>query len=104
QEDRLPALFNNLPDRAERAIDARGVADPALVHRNIEVDAYQHALVRNVNGIEGADGGHMNIPVRRLLQRVATGFALAGRPPDLGRKIVTTPIAGRKPQTLYTKS
>ena len=46
------------------ALDAGGVGDPAVLHRHVEVDAQQHALALDVGGIEGAEGGHRQAPMR----------------------------------------
>ena len=45
-------------DRRQDAVDAGGVADLAILHGNVEVDADKRALAGEIGVIEGAEGSH----------------------------------------------
>src|SRR3546814_7420138 len=59
QDDR--ALVRQLADRRHRRLDPRRVADRAFEHRDVEVDAHEHALAGDVTDIvEGFERGHFS--------------------------------------------
>ena len=55
EQDDLAALVRDLLDRRRDALDARRVGDAAVLGRNVEVDAQQHALAGDVGVVEGAE-------------------------------------------------
>ena len=61
QQDHFRALAGNLPDRRQDAVDARRVGDAAIFHRDVEVDAQQHALAGEIGLIEGLESSHDDI-------------------------------------------
>ena len=59
EQDHLAALVGDFADRRQHALDAGRVADLAVLHRHVEIDAQQHALALHLGGVEGAEGmGH----------------------------------------------
>src|SRR5450432_4337105 len=65
QQYYLAALVGNLGDGGRYTFEPGRVADAAILHRHVEVDAQQHALALHVDVIEGAECfGHL-----RLLSR-----------------------------------
>ena len=59
EQNDLAALVGDLADRRQHALDARCVADFAVFHGNVEVDAQQDAFALDVGGVEGAEwSGH----------------------------------------------
>src|SRR3546814_12712431 len=60
QDDR--ALVRQLADRRHRRLDPRRVADRAFEHRDVEVDAHEHALAGDVTDIvEGSKSSHLSL-------------------------------------------
>ncbi len=55
EQDDLAALAGNFRDGRGDALEPRGVADLAVLHGNVEVDAQQHAFALYVDVIEGAE-------------------------------------------------
>ncbi len=55
EQDHFAALVGDLKDGRSDAFEPRGVGDAALLHRDVEVDAQQHALALHVDVIEGAE-------------------------------------------------
>ncbi len=55
EQDHLAALVGNLGDGGRNAFDAGRIGDLAVLHRNIEVDAQQHAFAAHVGLIKGAE-------------------------------------------------
>ena len=55
------ALVGDLGERVRHALDAGGVADNAVLDRNVEVDAYQHAFSLYVDMVEGIKSRHLAI-------------------------------------------
>ena len=58
EKDHLPALVGDLPDGGKDALDARRVRDPAVLHRDVEVDPDENAFSLDVGLVERAEGGH----------------------------------------------
>src|SRR5467141_811007 len=58
EEDHLAALVGDLGDGRDDALDAGRVGDAAALHRHVEVDAEQDALVGDVGLIESTKAGH----------------------------------------------
>ena len=58
KQDRLAALVRDLADRRDGRADARVVGHAPVLHRHVEIDAHQHALVLYVGLVEGAEVGH----------------------------------------------
>jgi len=48
QQDHLAALVGDFMDRGNDAFDARGVGELAVLHRRVEVNAQQYALVLKI--------------------------------------------------------
>ena len=55
QQDHFAALAGYLDDGGCDALEPSGISDAAVLHRNIEIDAHQHALALHVEVIEGAE-------------------------------------------------
>jgi hypothetical protein len=60
QQNDLAPFVGDLLDGRRDALDAGCVGDLAVLHRHVEIDAQQHALVSHVNAIESAKRGHDN--------------------------------------------
>ena len=58
EQDDLAALVGDLGDGRRDALDAGRVGDLAVLHRHVEVDAQQDALVLHVGLVEGAERRH----------------------------------------------
>ncbi len=58
QQDHLGALVGDLGDGGRHALDARCVADDAVLNRDVQVDAHQHALSLHVDVVKGAERAH----------------------------------------------
>ena len=55
EQDHLAALAGNLGDGRRDALEPGRIADAAVVHGHVEVDAQQHAFALYVDVIEGAE-------------------------------------------------
>ena len=55
QQDHFAALAGYLGDGSGDAFEPRGVGDPSIFHRHVEIDAQQDALALYVDIIEGAE-------------------------------------------------
>ena len=55
EQDHLAALVGDLADGRSDALDAGGVRDLAVLDRDVEIDAHQHALAAEVGLIERAE-------------------------------------------------
>ena len=59
QKDHLPAFVGNLVERRQHALDAGRIGDPAVFHRNVEIDANEHALSLDVGLVQRAESFHL---------------------------------------------
>ena len=64
------------------AFDARGIADAAVLHGHVEIDAQEHALALEVGLIERAKPGHLIVrrgvsPARFVRVEPQTSFPMA---------------------------
>ena len=66
EKDHLPALVGDLVDRRQDALDAGRIGDPAVLHRNVEIDANEDALSLDVGLVERAESGHRAAPSDQL--------------------------------------
>ncbi len=55
------ALVGDFGDGVRHALDAGGVGDHAVLDRNVEVDAHQHAFSLHVGMVEGIESRHLAI-------------------------------------------
>ena len=55
EKNDLAALVGDLRDGRRDALDARRIGHPAVLGRNVEVDAQQHALAGDIGVVEGAE-------------------------------------------------
>ncbi len=79
EQNDLAALVSDLRDGRCNALDARRIGHAAVLRRDIEIDAQQHALADQVGVVEGPEGcGHI-----RLRQKV-NALASLGTPPPSG--------------------
>src|SRR5450432_3389520 len=60
QQYYLAALVGNLGDGGRYTFEPGRVADAAVLHRHVEIDAQQHALALHVDVIEGAEFVHVS--------------------------------------------
>ena len=58
-QDRLGTGLGDVPERGHDALDAGGVGHLAVGDRNVEVDAHQHALAREIEIFKGFESGHL---------------------------------------------
>ncbi len=58
EQDRLAALVGDFVDGRCDGTDARVVADLAVRHRHVEIDADEDALAGEIGVVERAEGGH----------------------------------------------
>ncbi|EGE56036.1 hypothetical protein RHECNPAF_770084 [Rhizobium etli CNPAF512] len=64
EQDHLGALLGQFEDRRRHTLDARRIGDLAILDRNVEVDADEHALAADVGEIvEGLECRHGEDPV-----------------------------------------
>src|SRR5262245_60586520 len=59
QQDHLATFVGDFGDGRLDALDASRVGDAAAIHRHVEVDAKEDALVGDVSLIESAKAGHV---------------------------------------------
>ena len=55
EQNDLAALVGDFRDRRRDAFDARRIGHPAVLGRNVEIDAQEHALAGHVCVVEGAE-------------------------------------------------
>src|SRR5215813_12366949 len=65
QQNHLAALVGDLGNGRLDALDAGRVGDASAVHRHVEVDAEEDALVGDVSLIEGTKARHLTIKPSR---------------------------------------
>src|SRR5262245_58854427 len=58
KEDYLAALVGDLRNGRDNALNAGRVGNATALHRHVEIDAQQHALVGDVSLIESTKAGH----------------------------------------------
>jgi hypothetical protein len=58
EQDDFRALVGEFADRREDALDPGHVADAAVLHRHVEIDAHENALILYVGLVEGFEGRH----------------------------------------------
>src|SRR5436305_14670894 len=72
EQDQLAALVGDLGDGRRAALDARGIRHLAVLHRDVEVDAYEHALAGEVSLIKCFERHR-----KRRLSRIQISFPIA---------------------------
>ncbi|CEG09411.1 hypothetical protein BN961_02837 [Afipia felis] len=65
EQDNLAALFGDLRNGLGDALESRGVGDAAIVHRDVEIDTQEDALVVHVDVVEGAKEASHGSPCPR---------------------------------------
>ena len=55
EKNDLAALVRDLRDGRRNALDARRIGHPAVLRRNVEIDAQEHAFARDIGVIERAE-------------------------------------------------
>ncbi len=73
QKDHLPALVGNLVERRQDALDAGRIGDPAVFHRNVEIDANEDALSLDVGLVQRAESFHLRL--RQISFAMATAVS-----------------------------
>ncbi len=77
EQDDLAALVGDFADRRQHALDARGVADLAVLHGHVEIDAQQHAFAFDVRVVESAELAHGRAPWRDGVRFVEAASAVS---------------------------